>query len=79
LPEEFAAKLGVRKTRWEITFDRALYARRGNCEMIDLDNFIFKYLLKKAKSYEFGGLTAAVKGSEDIDGSILCSYLKWQN
>lgn len=79
LPEEFAAGLGVRKTRWEITFDRALYARRGNCEMIDLDNFIFKYLLKKAKSYEFGGLTAAVKGLEDIDGAILCSYLKWQN
>ncbi|MEJ2912517.1 DEAD/DEAH box helicase [Pseudoalteromonas sp. C12FD-1] len=79
LPEEFAAELGVRKTRWEITFDRALYARRGNCEMMDLDNFIFKYLLKKAKSYEFGGLTAAVKGLENIDGAILCSYLKWQN
>ncbi|WP_076920784.1 DEAD/DEAH box helicase [Pseudoalteromonas sp. SK20] len=79
LPEELAAELGVRKTRWEITFDRALYARRSNCEMIDLDNFIFKYLLKKAKSYEFGGLTAAVKGVEGVDGAILCSYLKWQN
>ncbi len=79
LPEEIAAELGVRKTRWEITFDRVLQAKRSNCEMMDLDNLIFKYLLNKAKSYEFGGLTAAVKNVEGIDGVVLCSYLKWQN
>jgi ERCC4-related helicase len=79
LPEEFASELGVRRTRWEITFDRTLHANRASCEMMDLDNFIFKHLLMKAKSYEFGGLTTSSDGISTIEGAVVCSYLRWQN
>lgn len=79
LPEEIAMELGVRKTRWDVTFDRTLHSQRGNCEMMDLDNFIFKFLLEKAKSYEFNGLTASVGNTESIEGAVICSYLRWQN
>jgi len=79
LPEEIATELGVRKTRWEVTFDRKLHTHRGNCEMMDLDNFIFKFLLDKAKSYDFGGLSTSVISVNDLEGAVVCSYLRWQN
>ncbi|OBT04690.1 helicase [Shewanella sp. UCD-FRSSP16_17] len=79
LNEPIATELGVRRTRWQITFDRTIHASRGNCEMMDLDNFLFKYLLKKAKSYEFGGLTASIGSTPQLEGAIICSYLRWQN
>ena len=79
LPEGIALELGVRKKHWDVTFDRTLYSQRGNCEMMDLDNFIFKFLLEKAKSYEFNGLTASVGNTESIEGAVICSYLRWQN
>lgn len=79
LNDSIAADLGVKRTRWQITFDRTLHASRGNSEMMDLDNFLFKYLLMKAKSYEFGGLTASVGNSPQLEGAVICSYLRWQN
>ena len=79
LSERIAQELGVRKVRYEITFDRFLASSRPHCEMMDLDNFILKYLLSRAKSYSFGGLSAAVIGNE-LDGSaVVCSYLRWRN
>lgn len=79
LPESISKDLGVRRTRWRITFDRMLHAGREECEMMDLDNFLFKYLLKKAKSYEFNGLTASIGQSSQLEGAVICSYLRWQN
>lgn len=79
LPDEVAMELGVRRTRWEVTFDRMLHSQRETCEMMDLDNFIFKFLLEKAKSYEFNGLTASIDGPKTLEGAIICSYLRWQN
>lgn len=79
LPENIALELGVRRTRWDVTFDRMLHAQRGNCEMMDLDNFIFRFLLDKAKSYEFKGLTASIVDNDFVDGAVICSYLRWQN
>ncbi|MFO4747832.1 helicase-related protein [Vibrio cholerae] len=79
LNDAVATDLGVRRTKWQITFDRALHASRENCEMMDLDNFLFKYLLKKAKSYEFGGLTASIGKVSQLEGAVICSYLRWQN
>src|SRR5690606_25889560 len=79
LSDEFAQELGVRKLRYEITFDRLLSSSRQQCEMMDLDNFIFKFLLSKAKSYSFGGLSATSLGGR-LDGSVVvCSYLRWRN
>lgn len=79
LSDELALELGVRRTRWEVTFDRTIHSKRTDCEMMDFDNFIFRYLLNKAKSYDFGGLTSHVTGVEGLDGTVICSYLRWQN
>lgn len=79
LPEELTKDLGVRRTRWGITFDRVLHTSRTDLEMMDLDNFIFKYLLVLAKSYKFEGLTSSFNNDSKFEGIILCSYLRWQN
>lgn len=79
LPENVVTDLGLGRTRWEITFDRYLHANRVNCEMMDLDNFIFKYLLVKAKSYAFDGLTASMEKTPELEGALVCSYLRWQD
>ncbi|MEY8198086.1 MAG: C-terminal helicase domain-containing protein, partial [Colwellia sp.] len=79
LSDEFAQDLGVRKTRYEITFDRLITTIRSNTEMMDLDNFIFKFLLEKAKDFNFGGQSAVIKGGDLNGEAILCSFLRWQN
>lgn len=79
LSEELTQELGVKKSRYEITFDRSIASSRDQCEMMDLDNFIFKFLLLKAKSYSFGGLSAAVFGNGLNGAAVVCSYLRWRN
>lgn len=79
LSEEFANELGVRKLRYDITFDRLISVNRANTEMMDLDNFIFKALLDKAKTFDFGGLSAVIKGASLNGKAIICSFLRWQN
>lgn len=78
LPEHLCDSLKVKRSRWEITFDRDIYTRRKDCEMMDLDNFIFKHLIKVAQSYEFGGLSSAISINDDTQ-SIVCGYLRWMN
>ncbi|WP_200911579.1 DEAD/DEAH box helicase [Teredinibacter purpureus] len=79
LPENIKLDLGVGKTRFEVTFDRFISINRENTEMMDLDNFIFKYLLFKAKDFDFDGLTAVIKSDQFTGDAIICSYLQWQN
>jgi ERCC4-related helicase len=79
LSDLFAQELGVKKTRYEITFNRSISVNRANTEMMDLDSFIFKALLEKAKAFDFGGLSAVIKGNDLSGSAILCSFLRWQN
>ncbi len=79
LSDDLAQDLGIRKQRYEIAFDRLLASSRLQCEIMDLDNFIFKYLLAKAKSYSFGGLSATVLANKLNGSAIVCSYLRWRN
>jgi superfamily II DNA or RNA helicase len=79
LPDEVAIELGVRKVRYEITFDRLMAAERAQTVIMDMDNFIFKYLLAKAKTYEFGGLSASFKSDDLASEAIVCGYLRWQS
>lgn len=65
LPEPMLADFGVRRRRWAITFDRVLAARRGELIHINMDSWFLQSLLKKATSYDFGGVTCF---SSDIDG-----------
>lgn len=77
-PEELCDALKVKRTRWEITFDRELHRQRKECEIMDLDNFIFKHLISIAKSYEFGGLSANINVDNETHG-VVCAYLRWLN
>jgi superfamily II DNA or RNA helicase len=79
LSEAFAKFLGVKKLRYDITFNRMISVSRDNTEMMDLDSFIFKALLDKAKAFDFGGLSAVIKGENLSGKAIICSYLRWQN
>lgn len=79
LPDGLAQELGVKRTRYEITFDRFVATNRSHCEMMDLDNFIFKYLLGRAKSYKFGGLSAAHLRDDLTGEAVICGFLRWQS
>jgi hypothetical protein len=47
--------------------------------MLDLDSFLMQYLIEKAKSYDFMGLTAVLK-TESLRGkAIITGLLRWQN
>lgn len=77
LPDEIAEKLPQLKKVFQATFDRELASRRPNFHILDLDSPVVKFLLQEAKSYEFGGKTAVIKG---VDGSALSTcILRWQN
>lgn len=79
LPEAVQQELGVNRSRYEVTLDRILASNRPGTHMLDLDSFLMQYLIRKAKSYDFMGLSAVVR-SHTIDGSaILTSLLRWQN
>jgi ERCC4-related helicase len=79
LPEVLLAKLGIRRSRWSVTFDRLLASSRPNTHMLDMDNFLMQYLLVEAKSYEFMGQTAVLK-SNAMDGrALITGFVRWQN
>ena len=77
LPEEVADKLPQLRKVFQATFDRDIASRRVNLHMLDLDSPLVKYLIVEAKSYDFGGKTAVIKG---IEGSVISTcILRWQN
>jgi len=79
LPENIQQDLSVKRAIFKVTLDRALAAKNSELQMLDLDSFIMKYLLAKAKSYDFMGHTAVIK-TEAIQGkALMTSLLRWQN
>jgi len=79
LPEAVQSALGVTRGRYEVTLDRILAVNRPNTHMLDLDSFLMQYLLQQAKSYDFGGLSAVIRGSLPDTAAVLTSLLRWQN
>ena len=67
------------RSRYEVTLDRELVVNRPNTHMLDLDSFLMQFLLKKAKSYDFMGLSAVIKDQPLGQGALLTSLLRWQN
>jgi len=66
---------GIKRTRNE--FASRLAALPG--QVLDLDSFLMQYLLQQAKSYDFGGLSAVIRGGLPDMAVILTSLLRWQN
>jgi len=79
LPEAVQHELGVERSRYEVTLDRDLVVNRQNTHMLDLDSFLMQYLLRKAKSYDFMGLSAVIENHSLKGGALLTSLLRWQN
>ena len=79
LPEAVQEELGVSRSRYEVTLDRILATNRPGTHILDLDSFLMQFLISKAKSYDFMGLSAVIS-SDNLDGAvILTSLLRWQN
>lgn len=79
LSESVQHELGIDRSRYEVTLDRELVVSRPNTHMLDLDSFLMQYLLSKAKSYDFMGLSAVIKDRLLGQGGLLTSLLRWQN
>jgi len=47
--------------------------------MMDLDSFLMQYLIHKAKSYKFMGLSAVIRSKKLDNEAIFTSLLRWQN
>lgn len=77
IPEDIADKLPQLRRVLRVTFDRELASRRHHFHMLDLDSLLVKFLLRVAKSYDFGGKTAVIQG---MAGRALSTcILRWQN
>lgn len=79
LPEVIQQELNSKRSRYEVTLDRQLAAHRPITHMLDLDSFLMQYLLRKAKAYDFLGLTAVLKTDAIKGTTIFTSILRWQN
>jgi hypothetical protein len=77
LPEEIQKDLEMSRSRVRLTFDRDLAASRSDLEMADFESPLVRYLLTRAKSFEFGGLCAGVRTLEGRAG--MSAILRWQN
>lgn len=79
LPEQVQQELGINRSRYQVTLDRLLATSRPNTHMLDLDSFLMQYLISKAKSYDFMGLSAVIQSDRLNHAAILTSLLRWQN
>ncbi|MCD9506158.1 helicase-related protein [Photobacterium phosphoreum] len=79
LSEELQDSLGMRKSRWDLTLDRAIASNREHIEVLDLDHLLMKHMLDTAKSYSFQGQTASIQTANPLVGSLFCGFLRWQN
>lgn len=79
LPESLMAELDVKRSRWEVTLDRLLASNRPGTHMLDLDSFMMQFLLNRARSYDFLGLSAVINSDKLPQLALLASILRWQN
>lgn len=61
LSEQLKDQLSLTKALWEVTFDRKLATKREKLQLMAIGNWLFDYLIKCAKTAEFGGYFGALK------------------
>lgn len=64
--------------RLDVTLDRFLGTQRSNTHMLDLNSYLLRYLLEKARDYDFGGISAVIRSKQLGDGAIMAGMLRWQ-
>lgn len=77
LPESVSYRLGTRRMRRPVTFDRMIAAQRPDIEHMNMDSLLLQFLLNCATQYEFGGITSLASGLKG-DALIAC-VARWQN
>lgn len=68
-----------RATSIRLTTDRRIARRNAGVAMLDLEQGFVRFLISKAKSYEFGGHYTAIKASQAEAGTFAAYRLRWQN
>lgn len=76
LPEEILDDIGITRSRWAMSFDRAIAARRKEFLYASLDNWLMTYLLDFACQHEPRGVLAITPGIGDQ--AVLASVARWQ-
>jgi len=77
LSESLMEKLGISRSRLGICFDRYIAAKRPDLLPINLDNWFFKFLVKEATDYQFGGITALTDNLKSK--ALVAAVARWQN
>jgi len=79
IPEEMQEHLNLKKSVYEVTLDRSIATSRPGTHMLDLDSFLMKYMLERAKGYSFMGLSAVIGSPKLGLNAVITSILRWQN
>lgn len=77
LGEAAMQSMGVSRSRFGLTFDRTLAAKKPDLLPMNMDNWLFKNLIKQARKYDFGG--TSVMGAGYQSESIIVAVARWQN
>ncbi|WP_334078443.1 helicase-related protein [Microbulbifer sp. M83] len=81
-------ELGTRRSRRKVTFDRIIASQSREIDFLWPEHFLLDFLLKKAKSYDFGGLVSAIKlthasateaAAQPSTKLLAAGYLCWQD
>jgi superfamily II DNA or RNA helicase len=81
LPEAVMREMGMSlkgAARMDVTLDRQLASTRPDTQMLDLNSALMRYLLRKAREYDFGGIAAVVKTTILGEGALFGAMLRWQ-
>lgn len=76
-PENILDEVGITRSRYGITFDRMIAARRQEFMHMNIDSWLLQYLLDKATSYDFGGVTALCTNIRRQ--ALIAAIARWQN
>lgn len=82
LPESVMRDIGLSRrqsAQMEVTLDRDLAMSRPSTHMLDLSSHLMQYLIDKARSYPFGGLSAALESYLLPEGVVASALLRWQD
>ena len=77
LPESVIKEVGLSRSRWGITFDRMIAARRPDLLPMNMDSWLLRFLLNRATAYDFGGVTTISSGLSGA--ALLAAVARWQN
>ena len=76
IPQALSNELQIDGQQLKITLDRSIASRRKDIHMMDMDFYLFKYMLDYVKKYEFDGRVAKLRG---LSSAVLTAILYWQN